>query len=610
MLLALATNLWATSYTDAEYKFTSSSLAAGVSTNGTLNKSYYKMGQGNYAEITAAALHLTATEILISDMSVNVACGTFGTWSGNKTITLTAAFYDANGNVLTTADFTTQALNKAEGTYRGAFTLKMPTEPAAISKLRVTFSTLTTGSEARFAGIKLSYATGAPSSVSNPVFTPEEGKVSNNNFTEPFLLSMSCDEGGTIVYTIDGTDPTSSETAEFYATAITIPAQSTIVRAIAMDEEANESNETSATYCYINSAATAYTATEAIAVIDKGLGLENELYVKGTISEIGSFNEKYGSLTYTITDGTKTFLIYSGLDIDGAQFTGTQNLNVGDEVVVRGIMKKYNSDYELDKNNQLVSRVVKTPIIEADDVDFGNIFATGKTQELVVKGHNLTEAIAYTMSENAAFTAEGTLTAEGGTITITFIGTTNGDYTATLTLTSGSVTSSVAVSASLLSLTGEGTKANPFTVEDVMAINSSLGTTEKYWVIGYIVGAINNSMDQLQTKDFTVNSNLALGGAAEATTYIPVALPSGDVRAALNLKDNSANLGKQVKVYGTLEKYFNVAGVKNVTDYELQKDPTAIDNAAVAEKAVKMIENGQLVIIREGVKYNAQGVRL
>lgn len=34
---------------------------------------------------------------------------------------------------------------------------------------------------------------------------------------------------------------------------------------------------------------------------------------------------------------------------------------------------------------------------------------------------------------------------------------------------------------------------------------------------------------------------------------------------------------------------------------------TALDNAAVAKKAVKMIENGQLVIIREGVKYNAQG---
>ncbi|MGN1239917.1 MAG: bacterial Ig-like domain-containing protein [Paludibacteraceae bacterium] len=37
---------------------------------------------------------------------------------------------------------------------------------------------------------------------------------------------------------------------------------------------------------------------------------------------------------------------------------------------------------------------------------------------------------------------------------------------------------------------------------------------------------------------------------------------------------------------------------------------TAIDNAAVEIPAVKVIENGQLVILREGKKYNAMGVRL
>ena len=38
--------------------------------------------------------------------------------------------------------------------------------------------------------------------------------------------------------------------------------------------------------------------------------------------------------------------------------------------------------------------------------------------------------------------------------------------------------------------------------------------------------------------------------------------------------------------------------------------PSAIDNAAVETPAVKTIENGQLVILRDGVKYNAMGVRL
>ena len=38
--------------------------------------------------------------------------------------------------------------------------------------------------------------------------------------------------------------------------------------------------------------------------------------------------------------------------------------------------------------------------------------------------------------------------------------------------------------------------------------------------------------------------------------------------------------------------------------------PSAIDNVAVETPAVKTIENGQLIILRDGVKYNAMGVRL
>ena len=461
--------------------------------------------------------------------------------------------------------------------------------------------------------ISLTYST-IPPAVATPVFEVPEGTVqANGSFNAAFNLTISCaTSGASIFYTIDGTDPAESSTALHYTAPIAI-SKSTIVRAIAMDGDANLSNETSATYCYINSEATAYTTTEAIAVIDGGLGLENELYVKGTISEVTEFKSTFGSLTYTITDGTNPFVIYSGLDIDGEKFTGTNNLNVGDEVVVKGIMKKYNATYEMDKNNQLVSRVVKTPLIEADDVLFGNIFSTGKTKELVVAGYNLTDAITFTLSEDAAFTVDGTLTAEGGTLTITFTGTTNDTYSATLTLTSGTVTLPVAISATLMSLSGEGTKENPFTVEDVIAINSSLGTGQKYWVIGYIVGACNNSLDNLETKT-SVASNIALAATdKEFGDYIPVALPDGDARAALNIKDNIGNIGKQVKVCGTLEEYFKVAGVKNVKtadEYEIMSTPTAITNTTLNAKTIKTIENGQLVILRDGVKYNAMGVRL
>lgn len=49
----------------------------------------------------------------------------------------------------------------------------------------------------------------------------------------------------------------------------------------------------------------------------------------------------------------------------------------------------------------------------------------------------------------------------------------------------------------------------------------------------------------------------------------------------------------------------------NVTDIVLVGDfPTAISNTAVESEAVKFFENGQFVIIKNGVKYNALGAQL
>ena len=39
----------------------------------------------------------------------------------------------------------------------------------------------------------------------------------------------------------------------------------------------------------------------------------------------------------------------------------------------------------------------------------------------------------------------------------------------------------------------------------------------------------------------------------------------------------------------------------------LQEFPTAIDNTNDEIKAVKVIRNGQLIIVRDGVEFNAQG---
>jgi len=187
-------------------------------------------------------------------------------------------------------------------------------------------------------------------------------------------------------------------------------------------------------------------------------------------------------------------------------------------------------------------------------------------------------------------------------------------YAAALTISETTTVKAIAIKAGaestivsatytiLAGLDGDGTKANPFSVDDVALINGAL--TGKQWVMGYIVGCAAN--DGAVAESYAP-SNIALGATADqGADILPVQLPAGDIRAALNLVDNEGNLGKLVKVHGDLQTYFSVAGVKNVDDYEFVTT-TAIDNTNIDAKAVKFFENGQLIIIKNGVRYNAQG---
>ena len=97
-----------------------------------------------------------------------------------------------------------------------------------------------------------------------------------------------------------------------------------------------------------------FTAAEAITAIDAGRDLTNK-YVKGVITEVTEFNSTYGSITYNIESGEKTLMVYSGLDLGKAQFSSKSDLKINDEVLVCGTLKKYNSTYEFDKNNYLVT---------------------------------------------------------------------------------------------------------------------------------------------------------------------------------------------------------------------------------------------------------------
>lgn len=108
-----------------------------------------------------------------------------------------------------------------------------------------------------------------------------------------------------------------------------------------------------------NTAETAYTIAKAKELIDAGKGLSERVYVKGTVSQASkSLDATYGSLSYNISDDGTTgneLQVYGGLSFEGKKFTSVDDIKVGDVVVVYGKLKKFNTTYELDANNTLIS---------------------------------------------------------------------------------------------------------------------------------------------------------------------------------------------------------------------------------------------------------------
>jgi hypothetical protein len=133
---------------------------------------------------------------------------------------------------------------------------------------------------------------------------------------------------------------------------------------------------------------------------------------------------------------------------------------------------------------------------------------------------------------------------------------------------------------------GSGSQTDPYNVAAVKGLGNP-GT--EAWVGGYIVGVINpdNNYAVETSAPFNYAANILIADSpTDATNYIAVQLPYGTVRTALNLQDNPGNLGKYVKVYGSLSSYLQTTGVKTVTQYELDGASSDDDNSSSSTTTV------------------------
>ena len=112
-----------------------------------------------------------------------------------------------------------------------------------------------------------------------------------------------------------------------------------------------------------------------------------------------------------------------------------------------------------------------------------------------------------------------------------------------------------------------GTEAKPYTVEDAITVGSGTNVFVKAYIVGWIDGSTFGEGAKFNA-DATVASNIIIAATPDETDIskcMPVQLPSGAVRSAVNLQDNAGNYKKEILIVGNIEKYFGTTGVKSVS---------------------------------------------
>lgn len=126
--------------------------------------------------------------------------------------------------------------------------------------------------------------------------------------------------------------------------------------------------------------------------------------------------------------------------------------------------------------------------------------------------------------------------------------------------------------------TGAGSKAEPYNVASAQSASGNA------WVEGYVVGYVDGTKYAEGAKfelPTEAQTEIILADAADckdAALGIPVQLPAGDIREALDLYANKDMLGQKVKLYGSIETYFGTTGMKSTScaiigDKVIGKDP-------------------------------------
>ena len=260
-------------------------------------------------------------------------------------------------------------------------------------------------------------------------------------------------------------------------------------------------------------------AREICAKLESGVTTETKYYVKGWVKKLASKHEegvtKYNNAVFYIEDvkganSQDDFEAFQVYGPNGSKITSLDQVLVGDYVVLYGKLTNYNGTYETEGKGAAY-------IWKSTNANLTN---SGETPEEPEQPENPNPG----------------------------------------------------------EVTGKGTYDDPYTALDVIALGNATKDVSggKFYVKAFIVGQVNGmNMSALEltqpwgTQDGkSYQTNIVVAATASETNpgnMVPVQLPSGALRTGLNLPENPNMYGKEILIYGSLEGYFSVAGIKNPT---------------------------------------------
>lgn len=144
-------------------------------------------------------------------------------------------------------------------------------------------------------------------------------------------------------------------------------------------------------------------------------------------------------------------------------------------------------------------------------------------------------------------------------------------------------------------------KMQTLTCAEAAALCTSTATDKKYIIHGYVTEIKEAYNTQYGNISFWMADTKNGGQVLQAFRAKPV-----------SEVEKNLQVGDYVEVIGTLVLYYSTPEVNAGCSVEKIEEPgtSAVDNVVVNKQATKFFENGQLVIMKDGIRYNALGQAL